>query len=849
MPRSVSLILFALAALVALGAVLLTLDWWIALPEGLTADYVGRDVCIECHQEEYDLWAGSDHDLAMDHAAAETVLGDFDDQEFHHVAFDEFTKLGDDDLRLVLEQVEIPRLALALHGAAEPLVEKFVNLLSEEQTAQLARDREWLVAVRPCDVTDARQEIADIVRRLETEGLMTADFGLRSKLFRLDEKFFVTTDNREGEMETFQVKYVFGVRPLQQYLVEFPDGRIQCLPITWDTEKKQWYHLYPSEPIPHDDQLHWTRQLQNWNYMCAECHTTNLQRNYDLATDTYNTTWSEIDVSCETCHGPGSIHVELSESKSIFWDRRYRYGLPNLKDENPRVEIETCAPCHSRRRIVYPDYHPGGKFLDHYMPEIIDGELYYADGQILDEDYVYGSFMQSRMYHEQVRCSNCHDPHSIRVKFTDNGLCTQCHVAATYDTTKHHHHPDASQPGTMCVECHMPQTTYMVADPRRDHSLRVPRPDLTVTLDIPNACNGCHNDRSKDETPQWAEEKCLEWYGEPDLSPHFAHAIAGGRREDPDAQTDLAALARRNDTRPPIRASAISLLSRYNTDRARAAAYDGLEDDEELVRTTAVRSLQYLELDELLRRLSPMLHDPVRSVRLETARVLARVPRGSFSPKDGEAFDRALAEYLKSQQALDDQAAAHLNMAIVHADVGHTDLAVNEYRTALRIDPDFLPARINLAMLANRIGDNAEAEKHLRRVIQQEPEAAEIHYSLGLLLAEDEERLEEACEFLGTAASLGSDNPRVAYNYGLALQRLNRYEEAETALRNALRLSEGRRDYVEVLNALRILYIQQEQWDKAIACTRELARRQPENPQWAEQLKALEQQRNGPPEG
>ena len=295
-------------------------------------------------------------------------------------------------------------------------------------------------------------------------------YGVTSRMFRQGDRFLVATDGPDGRVQTYPVKYTFGVRPLQQYLVEFPDGRVQCLPLAWDTVKREWFHLYPHEAIPAGDELHWTRPLQNWNYMCADCHSTNLQRNFDLKANRYHTTFSEINVSCETCHGPGGLHVRLARSWRLFWDRNHGYGLPRLKAPSNRVEIETCAPCHARRRIVYPGFKSGGKFLDYYMPELLDAEYYWPDGQIRDEDYEYGSFIQSRMYHKNVRCSDCHDPHSMRVKFKDgptirdNRLCGQCHVPAKYDSPSHHHHPDSSRPGTLCIECHMPKTPYMVVD-------------------------------------------------------------------------------------------------------------------------------------------------------------------------------------------------------------------------------------------------------------------------------------------------------------------------------------------------------------------------------------------------
>jgi len=879
MPRSARYLLPLIPLLVALAAAgVVAYDWWSGIPKGQEATYVGRQVCAECHAEEMDHWHGSDHDMAMDHATSETVLGDFDGTHFTHIAFDDLIKLSAVELAAVVAEVDSPVWAVALTDAQPELRAAVLAAMPEDDRQETVEELAWIEGrvnageatdeaapqflaaghklVRPCDVADAHIVIGDVARRLADEGRIGLDFAVTSHMSREGEKFFITTDNRNGEMEKFPVKYVFGVRPLQQYLVEFPDGRIQCLPITWDTERKTWYHLYPKEPIPHDDVLHWTRSLQNWNYMCAECHTTNLQKNFDVATNTYETTWSEIDVSCETCHGPGSIHVELAEGdgKFGFWDRNYRYGLPNLKDENPRVEIENCAPCHARRRVIYPNDQSGSTLCDHYVTELIDDHLYYADGQILEEDYVYGSFIQSRMYDEQVRCTDCHDPHSVRVKFNDNRLCTQCHTKAQYDTTRHHHHPDATQPGTLCVECHMPETKYMGCDPRRDHSLRVPRPDLTVELGIPNACNGCHHDRAKGETAQWAADQIVDWYGEQRAdNPHFAHGIAGGRELDPAAISKLRATCRNTKTRAAVRAAAMSLLSRYG-DVGTAEALRGLEDDDPLVRTTAVSSLQQLPAAMMLRHLVPMLRDPVRSVRIEAVRLLSQLSRSAFNANDLPSFDAALKEYIDGQGAVADQAGAHLNLAVVYANLAqahHGDpdrpeptylkMAENAYRTAIRIEPDFVPARNNLAMLCDALGRKDEAAALFREIIEIDPEMAEAYYSLGLLLAENEDRMAEATDLLGQAAELSPDNARIHYNYGLALQKIGRLDEAEQALKDSLRVAGLSQQSLSTLHALAILNAQRKRWGPAIACVEQLIQMQPQNGQWQELLQQYRQ--------
>lgn len=842
--------LLLLLLILLAGAAVVAGDWWFSLPPGRVAQYVGRERCTECHAPETEAWLGSDHDRAMDRATPQTVLGAFDDCRFLHFGFEDVATLAEADLQTLARLIEPRQWALALAENEAGLAEKLVRVRSRlsaamtaDQRAALASAQAGLEVVRPCDATWAREEIVQTVRRLQAEGKIQVDDPVFTRLFQRGGGFWVTTDGPDGRATTLPVKYVFGVRPLQQYLVELARGRIQCLPVAWDTERKRWFHLYPSERILWNDPLHWTRPLQNWNYMCAECHTTNLQRKYDLPSDTYHTTFSEIDVSCETCHGPGSLHVELAEQWGIFWDRRYGKGLPPSSGADSRRDVEACAPCHSRRRPIYPGFRPGQRFLDYYLPELLDGQLYYPDGQILDEDYVYGSFIQSKMYEKGVRCTDCHDPHTARVKYADprgpwsqpidNRLCTDCHMgthpAGKYDTAAHHHHPDASQPGTRCVECHMAETSYMVVDPRRDHSFRSPRPDLSRRLGVPNACNLCHHDAAKGETAAWAEEQLRTWYGPREEPPHFAFAIAAGREGRAEAETALAAVARREDLSAMVRASAVLLLGRYSGSAARMAISDALRDGEALVRAAAARSAEVLSPEELPPRLAPLLHDPVRAVRMEAARQLSATPIQRLRPGDRQAFDSALEEYLTGLRSLADQPGAHLGMGVVWANLGRSDEAAAHYRTALRIDPEFVPAMVNLAILCDAQGRKAEAADLFRRVIELEPELAEAHYSLGLLLAEDPAQMQQAARHLAEAARLRPEAARMRYNYGLALQHLGQRDAAAAELQAAYRLEPQTPDY---LYALAVLYAQQQRWSQALACAEELVRRFPGDPRF-----------------
>jgi hypothetical protein len=385
--------------------------------------------------------------------------------------------------------------------------------------------------------------------------------GVTSRFFRRDGRFFVNTDGPDGNLADFAIAYTFGVFPLQQYLVEFPDGRLQALPIAWDARPKdaggqRWFHLYPDEPIRHGDALHWSGINQNWNFMCAECHSTDVHKNYDAASNRFHTTCSEIDVSCESCHGPGSRHVdwaknrhdgsragrEIEPSKDLavlFHERAgVTWSIDNESGEvrrsvlpRERPEVETCGRCHARRAELAEDWSPGRPLSDTHMVALLERGLYHADGQIDGEVYEYGSFRQSKMFAKGVTCSDCHEPHSLARRASGDELCQRCHNAPAYATRQHSHHAAVSPP-LACTSCHMPARTYMSVDVRHDHSFRVPRPDLSVALGTPNACNDCHRNQSA----EWASAAVERWYGPArEGFQSFAAAFDAARAEQPAA--------------------------------------------------------------------------------------------------------------------------------------------------------------------------------------------------------------------------------------------------------------------------------------------------------------------------
>ena len=633
----------------------------------------------------------------------------------------------------------------------------------------------------------------DLAMDLATNESVLANFdgqtiehhGVTSTVFRDKEKFMINTEGPDGQMHDFEVKYVFGVRPLQQYMVEIDRpgdakenevGRVQVLRVSWDTNAKKWFYLNPpdvDEKLEPDDPLHWTGITQNWNASCATCHSTNLKKNFNPHLNEYRTTFSEIDVSCEACHGPGSFHVELANRKSLFWDRQHGLGLVKLKTESNLAQIETCAPCHSRRTAIDDKFKPGCNFDDYFATQLVMAPIYHADGQIRDEDYVYGSFIQSKMYHNGIRCTDCHDPHSAKVKFNDNQLCTSCHQhsAGKYDTINHHHH-EPGKPGSFCVDCHMPATTYMMVDARRDHSLRVPRPDLSVKFGTPNACSGCHVEPSKladrtDKKPllqylDWiiAAEKgdeivkaelervnvammeaTTKWYP-PEQSPEktkYYEQLAVGLSDDQEAIPTLLEMA--SDLKAPalFRASALSELMGDSSEESLKVALNALDDSDAKVIAAALLRIdveisrlgqrqQYSQMPDSTRNeLRPLAeavaklfaHDS-RRVRIEAARVfvsLDRDSRDSFTTiKQRNGFQKALDELKRSLNVENDRATYHMMLGGLYEMLRDPERAKDSYRAAIAVEPTLAGPRANLAAILD--SDVEQAQLQMRQYQQ-----------------------------------------------------------------------------------------------------------------------------------
>jgi len=679
--------------------------------------YAGLATCVSCHAAEGEAWRGSHHDLAMQVASDETVLGDFNDASFSH-------------------------------------------------------------------------------------------FGVTTRFYRRGDQFFVSTEGADGKIAEFEITYTFGITPLQQYMVAFPDGRVQMLGIAWDTRPKEaggqrWFHLYPDRNLKPGEPLHWTGIDQTWNHMCAECHSTELRKNYDPATDSYDTRWAEINVSCEACHGPGSDHVAWAtaakesgtpatgdngltialnadiDAWSFETDKRI---ARRTKPLGSHTELNVCAKCHSRRAPLRSWDADDQNLLQSHKLQLLTSGYYFPDGQIEDEVFVLGSFLQSKMHRAGVTCSNCHDPHSLKVRAEGNALCAQCHAPEVFDTAAHHFH-EAGTKGAECVSCHMPERTYMVVDPRRDHSFHVPRPDLTEKLGVPNACIGCHEDKPA----SWATAELATRFGDKTKPPHFGEILTDARNNKPGAAEVLAALARDENEAAIVRATALSEIGLHvagSPNALKALAEAGKHDDP-LVRLGVAEALDTTPPQVRLQIGLALLEDPMLAVRLTAAGALYTLPRRQLSEDALTALRAHAAEYEQAQLANADRPESRVNLGNFQVFYGEFVKAEQEYRAALRLDPTFFAAAVNLADLFRLQNRDEDGEVVLKSALAASPDAAEAHYALALLLVR-QKRLPDALPHLQRATELRPANPRYGFTYGLALQGAGRKDAARGVFKTML---------------------------------------------------------------
>lgn len=651
--------------------------------------------------------------------------------------------------------------------------------------------------------------------------------GVTSHFYKKDGDFYVNTEGPDGNYHDYKVIYTFGITPLQQYIVEFPKGHFQCLRTAWDSVKNKWFDLYPDFKIVHSEWLHWSRGGLNWNNMCADCHSTNVRKNYDQETHSYNTRYSIINVNCEACHGPGKQHVDdVNRLGDQYTDTK---TLQMTLNTTPKDLVDQCARCHMRREQFSEHFNFEGTMLDHYYPQLLTDSHYFSDGQILDEDYVYGSFVQSKMYQNNVTCYNCHDSHSLKLRFDGNKLCAQCHLPETYDRPEHHFHKQNTE-ASKCINCHMTGRYYMGNDFRRDHSFRIPRPDQSLKYGTPNACSGCHED--KDD--KWAWEEFKKQYGEVD-SLHFSDKLAPGIAMLPNAHIGLTELIKDNKQPEIVRASAARALSNYNTQNFIDEYLALLNDESPLVRGASVDVLSEINNTDYITYFIPLLKDLKRSVRIKAFYGLSGLDQDQIPEDYKDAYQRVKKDFFTHLNTNSDFVGGRIKRANYYLKKGDLQKGIEGYESALEIDNLNNQARITLANLYYSIQNFIKAEELFKTVIEQEPEFGPTYYSLALLLAELN-RIDEAIEMLKKANSIMPENIRVYYNLSLLYDKIQDHKNAEKILVKGLKIDANNES---LLYALAYHYLNFDNPEKAKNILIRLVESYPNNPQYLNILQSL----------
>jgi predicted CXXCH cytochrome family protein len=622
-----------------------------------------------------------------------------------------------------------------------------------------------------------------------------------TRFSRKDNGFWVNTPGIDGKNADFKVAYTFGIAPLQQYLIEVGEGRLQALGIAWDTEKHRWFHLYPGQGVNFKDPLHWSKPSQNANFMCVECHTTGYKRNFDAAKNTFDSHWNSLGVGCQACHGPASNHLEWTAKKT---DLVHAGFAVDLKDKNATVEIETCARCHSRRAPLGDGFTVGKRLMDAYLPSVLTRELYALDGKIKDEVFEHGSFAQSKMFDKGVRCSNCHNPHSTELKAPGNGVCLQCHNTAgktavegvdgkglqakNYDSIEHTRHT-MGQPGSQCVDCHMPGKFYMGNDFRHDHSFSIPNPERAKKLGTPDACLTCHQGKAGDKVTEqfklWNTSTAAQ-------APRYDESLWLIRNGQPGAAQALYEQLQRSNLPAIQRATLLAELPLYPSEQALKLATQDLSNPAPQVRESAIRAISaFLPPPQRAPLLTPLLGDPVKAVRIAAARDLLSVARNGLGNAQAN-WNAAIAEYEDVQRNLAERAEANLNLATLYQASGRSGEVEALLRTALKRDPDFYPALVTLVQWLEANGRSQEAQALLAQSLKQHPDAALLQHTQGLSLVRAG-KSDQAMAALRKAAQLEPQNAQYGYVLAVALHDSGKIDQACAELERLLKVQPANR--------------------------------------------------------
>lgn len=647
------------------------------------------------------------------------------------------------------------------------------------------------------------REFAHTAQLVDSPAIHIGDISYKAEI--TDKGGWIVEQGTGSEERHYPIEQALGGKNVYYFLTPLERGHLQVLPLAFDMRTKSWMDATLSmtmhENVPHAQPVTWRDRTLTFNTSCYGCHVSQIETNYDPATDSYHTTWREPGINCETCHGPAGKHVRLYQAAERSGETPDELGLISFKSLTSQQRSDACASCHAKISAITSTFHTGDKFFDNFNLITFESPDFYPDGRDLGENYTYTSWIMSPCARSgKLDCVRCHTS-SGRYRFTKgdpNAACLPCHADRVVNATAHSHH-QADSTGNRCISCHMPMTEY-ASMRRSDHSMRPPTPATTLAYNSPNACNGCH----KDKDAHWADTLVRQWHKEDYQAPALAQAglIDAGRKHDWSKLPKMLAYIQDPNHDTIFAASLIRLLGACPDSRKFAAMQAALKDPSPLVRANAVDVLaEHLDLPTA-QALVPYTKDESRLVRLRAAAALSRVPENAFDETTKTAIQPATQEYLASLTSRQDDFAQHLNLGNLHGNRGNLKEAIVEYEKAATLRPDFAPPLVNAAVAYSQLGDMPKAESALRRAIAAEPTEPAAHFNLGLLLAETGHP-EEAQQELRRALELDPSNAAAAYDLAVLVGKRNP-KEALALCEKAAQLNPENPKYTNAVEYYRV---------------------------------------------
>jgi len=582
----------------------------------------------------------------------------------------------------------------------------------------------------------------------------------------------VVVERGAGGERRYPMAQAMGGRNVYYFLTPLERGRLQVLPVAYDLRRHEWFDVAGSA-VRHfagmaDDPIYWTESQYTFNTACYNCHVSQLTNNYHLDTDTYQTSWAEPGINCETCHGPAAEHARLAR-ETPAGQPLPALKLISLKPFTHDQMNSQCGGCHAKIVPLAGSFTPGDRFFDHFGLGALEQSDFYPDGRDLGENFTYTSWRLSPCAASgKLDCLACHTS-SGRYRFAAgdaNLACQPCHQEKAANVTAHSHHP-AGSAGARCVSCHMPMTEFARMT-RTDHSMRPPMPAATVAFGSPNACNLCHTN----QTAAWADQLVRDWH--PERRDYQAATLETGRLIAAARLRDWSKLPEINRYLASPRrgevwaASLLALLGGCEDDAKWAGVRACLDDHSPLVRAAAVQALGEGVRPEFIPLLTKAARDPVRLVRFRAANALAGVPGEMIPVADRPAVATATDELVASLLARPDDAGSHYNLGNLRLEQHDTAGAIQAFTAANHLQPRDPAALVNLSLALNQAGQNEPAEASLRSALRLSPTNAAVHLNLGMLLAEID-RMPEAEQEFRESFRRDPKSAQAAFNLGVML--------------------------------------------------------------------------------